>query len=113
MLVSEVEPKHVISPAACQVVPRGQPIALDHDHVGPPGVSEVIGDRATDDTAADDDDTGALWEIDHRVKISLAPPQSRYRRGPVQSGGTTEPRQQAHLSGRAGGRIKGRLADAL
>ena len=65
--VSEVEPKVTISPAACQVVPGGQAVALEQDHVVlSPSSARWYADRGTDDAAADDDDArlggnGARW----------------------------------------------------
>ena len=44
--------------AECQVVPEGQPVALQQDGVGDAGLGEVIEGRATHDSAADDDDGG-------------------------------------------------------
>ena len=44
-------------------VPRrtaGEPVALQHDDVGPALVGEVVGDRAPDHAAPDDDDTGPV-----------------------------------------------------
>ena len=34
---------------------RGQPVALEHEHVGDPEVGQVVGDRGADDPTADDD----------------------------------------------------------
>ena len=41
-----------------------QPVALEHEHVGPAGVGEVVGDRGADDAAADDDDSGTGRKLD-------------------------------------------------
>jgi hypothetical protein len=38
---------------------RGQPVALEEQHVGPSELTEVVGDRGADDAAADDHDAGA------------------------------------------------------
>ena len=35
---------------------RGQPVALQDEHVGDPEVGQVVGDRGADDTPTDDDD---------------------------------------------------------
>ena len=39
---------------------RGEPVALEHEHVGDPEVGQVVGDRGADDAAPDDDDPGPL-----------------------------------------------------
>ena len=72
--VSDVEPKVTISPAACQVVPRGEPVALEqHDVLAQ--VGQVVGDRGADDAAADHDDAGALREdgLGHAGSLGPAP----------------------------------------
>src|SRR5579875_1067124 len=38
--------------------PGGQPLALEHDHVGPAAPGEVVGDRAAGDPPADDNHPG-------------------------------------------------------
>ena len=46
-------------------VPRrtaGQPVTLQQSDVGPPLVGEVVGDRAPDHAAPDDDDAGAVGQ---------------------------------------------------
>ncbi len=60
--VSEVEPNVAISPAACQVGARGQPVALQQDDVPDAQVRQVVGDRRADDAAADDHDPGAIGQ---------------------------------------------------
>jgi hypothetical protein len=42
---------------------RGEGVAFEEHYVGAPEVSEVVGDAATDDAAADDDDTSAIGEL--------------------------------------------------
>ena len=52
-------------PAACQVEPRGQLAALEQQHVGEAHLAQMIGDRAADDAAADDDDLGGRRQVAH------------------------------------------------
>ena len=61
--VSEVEPKQVISPAACHVVPLVSRSRSSSDDVGPAFVGEVVGDRAADHAATDDDDPGPVGQL--------------------------------------------------
>ena len=56
----EVEPKQVISPAACHVVPEVSRSRSSSTTSVQPEVGEVVGDRGADDAAADDDDTRPL-----------------------------------------------------
>ena len=64
--VSDVEPNVTISPAACQVVPDvSRSRSSEHD-VLPAHVRQVVGDRAADDAAADDDDAGPCGQLGHR-----------------------------------------------
>ena len=39
---------------------RGEPVALEHEHVGDPEVGQVVGDRRADDPAPDDDHPSPL-----------------------------------------------------
>ena len=72
MLVSEVEPKQVISPAACHVVPEVSRSRSSTTTSVQPGMGQVVGDRAPDHPASDDDDTGAGGELDGHP-LNLAP----------------------------------------
>ena len=41
---------------------RGEPVALEQEHVADPEVGQVVGDRRADDAAPDDDHPDPLWE---------------------------------------------------
>ena len=76
VLVSEVEPKQVISPAACHVVPLVSRSRSSSDDVGPALVGEVVGDRAPDHAAPDDDDAGPVRQSGgrgHRLNLAARP----------------------------------------
>ena len=67
---------------------RGQPVALQQDHIGHPALREVIGDRDPDDAAADDDDASAVRDCGgarhgHATRMS---DQSGTRAAAVRSG---------------------------
>ena len=58
-------------------VPRrtaGEPVALEHDDVGPALVGEVVGDRAPDHAATDDDDAGPVGQLGESHRHNLASP---------------------------------------
>ena len=65
--VSDVEPKVTISPAECQVVPEVSWSRSSRTTSVQPHVREVVGHRAADDAAPDDDDLGALGQERRRA----------------------------------------------
>ena len=56
---------------------RGEPVALEQHHVLPAHVGQVVGDRAADDAAADDDDARALGQD----RVAHAADSTRRARG--------------------------------
>ena len=50
-------------PAACQVVPQVSCLRSRSTTSSTPRFGQVIGDRATHDTTANNDDLGLVWEI--------------------------------------------------
>ena len=70
-----------IRPAACQVVPRGQLLALQQHDVGPAELGQMIGDRAAGNAAADDDGAGLGGKVvRHAALLPIGCAAKRRRR---------------------------------
>ena len=59
---------------------RGQPALLQQQHVGPAELAQMIGHRAADDAATDDDDAGGAGQVGHRASISAKLAHARSNR---------------------------------
>ena len=95
-------------------VPRrtaGEAVALEEHDVGPAFVREVVGDRAADHAATDDDDTGPVRQSGgrgHRHKVAGDRPPAR--RSVARAGKRGTHRRRARLGGRFAPRFPRRPA---